>query len=166
MKNGERTHNTRLKKRWIDPNVFRYFWELIYDKNPEYCTICGFYIPISLRTPEYSERPAKDTDLVHIDCFNRHVKYNDIFKRVTDETHLICSFDSISSEINGESYDYMTNFRQKICRTKVLNNQDELINHLKKEHNFNTLTTKNWQFIRYNFFLKPNCKSFPTPKRD
>ena len=164
MKNGERTHNARIKRRWIDPNVFKYFWELISDKDPEFCAICGFYIPVSLRTPEHSERTSKDADLVHIDCFNQHVKYNDIFKRITEETLLICSFESIDHNWIGE-YNYLTDFRLKICRAKVFNNANDLLDHLIKTHGFNSNYRNDWQRIRYNYFLKPNCKSFSEPKR-
>ena len=143
----------KLYPKWID------FWNLISDSYhltlPEYCFICGYYIPISQRE-NYAKRPFKNGDLVHESCWKNKMSIKEVYHKLTPDTMLICFLD------RPFMFDKIQ--VKPLCRLRIKNDEEEIRKHI-KQHNENlTYTHRDWKQIRADHFLKPNGKAFPRPR--
>lgn len=142
------------RKKIRDRNEFRIssklidFFLLITDLSPQYCFLCGYYIPTRLRETEV-KKPFKNGDFIHEDCFNRIMKVKHLKERLNPESELICHIDL------GWGVQPIP-----VCRDRVKNTQVDIQNHCKK-HGFDHIQEGfDWKQQRNQFFLKPNGKPF------
>ena len=103
------------------PKRFADFLVRITDKDPQFCFVCGFYIPFSQR--DKTKKPNKKSDPCHEDCFNRSVKFANIHGKLNEDSELICWIDK------GEPMS-----KQPICRNRVRNNPDSIAYHIAQKH--------------------------------
>ena len=178
------THTVRLTRRMklarLAEKMFNIFWQVILDRNPTFCFLCGKYIPPFERIAEFVKKPYKKSDSCHDSCWKELMKMEDITQRLNEESELICHLDV------GWVVEPI------VCRTRVKNNPNGIMKHLinhgwrktpelvqndiqngkitKKQY---AVTIKEnpeqwfldnqliWSVYRNIHFLKPNGKEFP-----
>lgn len=179
------THTVRLGKRMklarLAERMFRIFWDVILDRNPTFCFLCGKYIAPFERFEHWIKKPYKTGDACHDSCWKLFMKMEHTVQRINEESELICHMD----------LGYVV--EPNVCRTRVMNNAGATMKHLIEFHGWRktpelvqsdiesgkitkkqyAVTVKDnpeqffldnqliWSDYRNNHFLKPNGKSFP-----
>lgn len=137
------------------PLKFKLFFDRISDKDPQYCFVCGFYIPFSQRNTEEIKKPTKKSEPCHTTCFNLNIKFENIHEKLNENSALICRIDkgSVTS-------------KQPICRNRVLNNANSIMYHITQKHpgwseEFSCVEPgSEYNEFRKNHFLKPDGRNF------
>lgn len=148
------THQLRFNRRnriaSIAIKMFNLFWDLILDRNPEYCFLCGKFISPSERQLQNIKKPYKNGDLCHESCWKLFVKMEHTTTRLSDHSELICHIDKGKNKTG------------KVCRLRVQNTNQEVYDHL-MHHNVETDDELQFPFEYYRsmYFLKPDGKPFP-----
>lgn len=131
---------------------FIMFWEYIQDRQPFFCIICGYYIPIS---SFIFCKLLKGKNLVHKRCTGSSITWNSLYDRLNEESDLICNFQP----------KLITNillFGTRVCRKKIKNNEVTIRKHLLGHDYFlANADSVNWMKLRHEFFLKPTGIPFP-----
>lgn len=179
------THTIRLTRRMklarLAEKMFSIFWQVILDRSPAFCFLCGRYIPPFERIADFVKKPYKKSDSCHDSCWKEFMKMEDITQRINEQSELICHLD-LGWVVEPT-----------VCRTRVKNNPDGIRKHLVNSHGWKkipelvqrdiekNITTKKdytkkmsdypeewfidnqmiWSEFRNIHFLKPNGKLFP-----
>ncbi len=150
------THLLRFNKRNRIANLaikmFKLFWELILDRNPEYCFLCGRFIIPSERSEDNIKQPYKNSELCHASCWKLFVKMDHVTKRLSDDSELICLVDAGSQKIG------------KVCRQRVQNKWNEVYAHIVHHEVEVTELQFPFEYYRAMYFLKPDGRKFKTPR--
>ena len=116
------THLLRFNKRnriaKLAEKMFHLFWDLILDRNPKYCFLCGKFITPSERSQENIKQPYKNSELCHDSCWKLFVKMDHVTKRISDDSELICLVDKGENKVG------------KVCRQRVQNKWNEVYAHI------------------------------------
>jgi len=188
------THAVRLGKRMklarLAEKMFKIFWDVILDRHPTFCFLCGRYIAPFERLEHWIKKPYKKGDACHDSCWKLFMKMEHTTERLSEDSELICYMD----------VGYVV--EAKVCRTRVKNTPSAIMKHLIEFHGWrkipelpleaiqretmpnDTQSLSKWkklylktiaenpekwfndnQLIWSNYrnihFLKPNGKSFP-----
>ncbi len=179
------THTIRLTRRMklasFAEKMFKIFWEVILDRNPTFCFLCGKYLAPFQRMESDIKKPYKSGDLCHDSCWKLFMKIEHTTQRLNEESELICHLD------------IGWGVQPSLCRSRVKNNANGIMKHLIDFHGWRKIpelvqndiesgkitkkqyavTIKEnsqqwfldnqliWSDFRNNHFLKPNGKSFP-----
>ena len=149
------THLLRFNKRnriaKLAEKMFHLFWDLILDRKPEYCFLCGKFIMPSERSQDNIKQPYKNSELCHDSCWKLFVKMDHVTKRISEHSELICVVDKGFSKVG------------KVCRLRVVNTSDEIHDHL-ESHNVDISEPFGFDYYRSMYFLKPDGKKFSKPR--
>ncbi len=150
------THQMRFNRRnriaTLAMKMFNLFWDLILDRSPKYCFLCGKFITPSQRNLDNIKQPYKKSELCHESCWKLFVKMDHVTKRISEESELICLVDKGSKKIG------------KVCRQRVQNNQNEVYSHIVHHEVEVTELQFPFEYYRWIYFLKPDGRKFTKPK--
>ena len=122
------THQVRLNKRMklarLAEKFFNIFWQVVLDRNPTFCFLCGKYIPPFERVADFIKKPYKNGDNCHQSCWKETMEIEDITKRMNDFSRLICHMD------------LGWGVQPNVCRTRVRNNPESIMIHLIDHHDW------------------------------
>ncbi len=170
-----------MKLARLAEKFFNIFWQVILDRNPTFCFLCGKYIPPFERVADFVKKPYKNGDNCHQSCWKETMEIEDITKRINELSRLICHLD------------LGWGVHPKVCRMRVKNSPKTIADHLIVHHNWKSVpelvqreinekkfTKKDyfkklvenpeewfidnqliWSDFRNLHFLKPNGKQFP-----